>query len=173
MSYYNPTFCSENIVTFGFWHYFRFLPNFSKFEIYPDGYIRSYRKSLVRILFRISILKATKWYIEHCFFLLVLSRPWAQTTFIILLNIIWPHKKISWKRENPVSDPKVKPCGMLLVDFKRKILREWLGREKYLSFEAQNTKIFWWIRGSNNTCHCRGFQRKGWLYKKKRCYWKT
>ncbi len=42
---------------------------------------------------------------------------------------------------NPASVPKAKPCGILLVDFKREILREWLGKEKNLSFEAQYTKI--------------------------------
>ena len=91
----------------------------------------------------------------------------------MLLTIICPRKKISWKRKKPASVPKIKPCGILLVGFKREILREWLGSEKTLSFEAQNTKIFWWIRGSNNTSHCRGCQRKSWLCKKKRCYWKT
>jgi hypothetical protein len=34
-------------------------------------------------------------------------------------------------RENGTAGvPKAKPCGILLVDFKREILREWLGREK-------------------------------------------
>jgi len=33
-------------------------------------------------------------------------------------------------REHPASVPKVKPCGILLVDLKREILREWLGSEK-------------------------------------------
>ena len=54
----------------------------------------------------------------------------------MLLTIIWPLKKLSSKQENPSSAPKVKPCGILLPDFKR----EWLGREKALSFEAQATK---------------------------------
>jgi hypothetical protein len=62
---------------------------------------------------------------------------------------------------NPASVPKVMPWGILLVDFKREILREWPGREKTLSSEVQNTQFFCSIRGSNNTCHCRGCQRKG------------
>ncbi len=33
----------------------------------------------------------------------------------------------------------------------REVLREWLEREKTLSFEAQKTKFFWWIQGNNNT----------------------
>ena len=36
----------RNIVTYGFWHYFRFLPNFNKFEISPDQYFRPYRTSI-------------------------------------------------------------------------------------------------------------------------------
>ena len=59
----------------------------------------------------------------------------------MLLIIIWPHKKNFVRTGNPASVPKAKPCGILLVDFKREIIREWLGKEKTLSFEAQYTKI--------------------------------
>jgi hypothetical protein len=71
------------------------------------------------------------------------------TIWLLQKSFIW----ISFCRkcENPASVSKVKPCGILLVNFKREILREWLWREKTLPFEAQNTNIFWWIRGSNNT----------------------
>jgi len=101
------------------------------------------------------------------FFLSVLPKPCAQTTFIMLLTVIWPNRKLSWKRKNHASVPKVKSCRILLVDFKREILREWLGREKTLSFEAQNTKIFWWIRGNNNTDPYGRGQESDWPNSKK------
>ncbi len=56
-------------------------------------------------------------------------------------TFIWPHKTLSRERENPASVSKVKHCGILLVDFKRKILRELLGSENSSSIEAKYTKI--------------------------------
>jgi len=46
--------------------------------------------------------------------------------------------------------PKVKPCGILLVDFKREILREWLGSENSSSIEAKDTKMS--ARNHPNIC---------------------